>query len=191
MRLLLLIPVLVASAVAPALAQERPPLVPSRESSVLYRLTKAGTVPSEVRVTTRPGGSPLRLDMEDRTYMLLNQTARSMQIVIPDEQTVVELPYQPPPQTPFQLNERMRFTKRAPDTLAGVRCNNWDVVLDKSRGTVCVTEDGILLRSTSTDEAGRRNLIEAVSVSYAPAPPNEFTPPADYERVADDGEARR
>ncbi|MBC7799653.1 MAG: hypothetical protein H7Z10_03445, partial [Gemmatimonadaceae bacterium] len=107
---------------------DRPPLVPSREASVLYRLTKAGTVPSEVRVTTRAGGSPVRIDMEDRTYMLVDQAARTMSIVIPDEQTVLDLPFQAGPQTPFQLNDRMRFTRRSPDTVAGVRCTVWDVL---------------------------------------------------------------
>lgn len=188
MGLMLAAPTMLALAAGPAAAQapaaDRPPLVASRESSVLYRLTKAGTVPSEVRVTARAGGSPLRIDMEDGTYMLVDQAAKTMAIVIPAEQSVLDLPFRPGPQTPFQLNDRMRFTRRNPDTVAGIRCIVWDVSVDKARGTVCVSEDGVVLRSTGSDEAGRRNLIEAVSVSYAPAPAHEFTAPADFDRIA-------
>ncbi len=166
-----------------AAASDRPALVPSREASVLYRVTNADAAPIEVRTTVAAGGSPMRLDMPDRTYMLVDSAARRMAMVVPDEQVIVEIPYQDGPQTHFQLNERMRFTRRAPGTVATVRCTMWDVVVDNARGTMCISDDGIMLRSSGVDEAGRRNLIEAVSVSYAPAPADEFVPPADFRRM--------
>lgn len=184
--------VLLLAVTAPAMAQapapdrpapDRPALLPAREASVLYRLTKAGAVPTEVRITTRAGGSPIRVDMLDGTYMLVDQPARRVSLVVPDEEMVMELPFEGGPQTQFQLNERMRFTRRSQDTVAGVRCTVWDVLVDKARGTACVSDDGVMLRSSGQDEAGRRTLIEAVSVSYAPAPPNDFTLPADFDRM--------
>ncbi len=177
-----------AAAQAPALAPDRPapdrPLMaPSREASVLYRMTKAGTPPVEVRITSRTGGSPMRIDMPDGAYMLVDQAAGSMRMVVPYEQMVMELPAQEGPQAQFQLNERMRFTRKGADTVAAVRCTTWDVLLDKARGSVCVSDDGVLLRSSGQDEAGRRSLIEAVSVSFAPAPASDFEAPADYDRM--------
>lgn len=168
---------------AAAAALDRPALTPTREASVLYRVVNAGAAPVEVRVTAEAGGSPMRLDLPDRTYMLVDQAARSIAVVVPEEQTVLDVPYQDGPQTYFQLNDRMRFTRRAPATVAAVRCTVWDVVVDNTRGSMCISDDGILLRSSGTDEAGRRNLIEAVSVSFAPAPPGEFVPPPDFNRV--------
>ncbi len=173
-----------AGIVLMAAAPDRPALVPSREASVLYRVTNADSAPIEVRVTTAAGGSPMRLDMPDRTYMLVDALAHNMAMVVPDEQTVLNLPYQDGPQTHFQLNERMRFTRRAPATVANVRCTTWDVAVDNARGTMCITDDGIMLRSLGVDETGRRNLIEAVSVSYAPAMPDEFVPPPDFSQMA-------
>ena len=170
--------------VALAAAPDRPALVPSREASVLYRVTNADTAPIEVRVTTAAGGSPMRLDMPDRTYMLVDASARNMAMVVPDEQMVLKLPYQDGPQTHFQLNDRMRFTRRAPGTVASVRCTTWDVAVDNARGTMCISDDGIMLRSLGVDESGRRNLIEAVSVSYAPATASEFMPPPDFSEMA-------
>jgi len=165
-------------------APDRPVLVPAREASVLYRVVNADAPPLEVRVTTRAGGSPMRVDMPDRTYMLVDEAARSIAVVAPDEQVVLDVPYQDGPQTHFQLNDRMRFTRRSAATVASVRCTTWDVVVDNTRGTMCISDDGIMLRSLGLDEAGRRNLIEAVSVSFAPALPNEFVPPADFSRMA-------
>ena len=182
-----LLATLLAAFAAPTLAQapppDRPALLPSREASVLYRLTKAGAGSTEVRITTRAGGSPIRIDLPDLTYMLVDQAARSVAMVVPEEEVVLELPFENGPQTQFQLNSRMRFTRRNADVVAGVRCTTWDVLLDKARGVVCVSEDGVLLRSSGQDEAGRRNLIEAISVSYTPAPADEFVPPAGFDRM--------
>jgi len=164
-------------------APDRPAMVPAREASVLYRMTQAGTAPVEVRITTRAGGSPMRIDMPDGAYMLVDQTARSMALVVPTEQMVMDLPFQAGPQAQFQLNERMRFTRKGIDTVATVHCTNWDIVLDKARGTMCISDEGVMLRSSGQDEAGRRNLIEAISVSFAPAAASEFTPPPDFDRI--------
>ncbi len=172
-----------AAAQAPANAPDRPLMMPTREASVLYRMTKAGTVPVEVRITTRAGGTPMRVDMPDNTYMLVDQTARSMAMVVPSEQMVMELPFKDGAQAQFQLNERMRFTRKGADTVATVHCTTWDVVVDKARGVLCISDDGILLRSSGQDEAGQRSLIEAVSVSFALAPTSDFVPPADFDHM--------
>jgi len=163
---------------------DRPVLAPTREASVLYRVVNAGAAPVEVRVTAEAGGSPMRIDLPDRTYMLVDKAAQRMAVVVPEEQTVLEVPFGDGPQSYFQLNDRMRFTRRAPGTVAAVRCTTWDVAVDNARGTMCISDDGIMLRSSGLDRAGQRNVIEAVSVSFAPAGPNEFVPPADFSRMA-------
>jgi hypothetical protein len=172
-----------ALALTAAAAPDHPALTPTREASVLYRVVNAGAAPVEVRVTAEAGGSPMRLDLPDRTYMLVDKAAQRIAVVVPEEQVVLDVPFQDGPQTYFQLNDRMRFTRRAPVTVAAVRCTVWDVVVGNARGTMCISDDGILLRSSGLDAAGQRNLIEAVSVSFAPAGPNEFVPPADFSRM--------
>ncbi len=173
-----------ALALTPAAAPDRPALVPSREASVLYRVVSADTAAVEVRVTSDAGGSPMRLDLPDRTYMLVDQAAQRISVVVPDEQMVLDVPYQEGLQTHFQLNDRMRFTRRAPGTVAAVRCTTWEVAVDNARGKMCISDDGILLRSFGLDGAGRGNLIEAVSVSFAPAAAGEFVPPAHFRHMA-------
>lgn len=173
-----------ASVQAQVVASDRPLLAPARGASVLYRMTKTGAEPVEVRVTTEAGGSPLRIDLPDGAYVIVDQPAHSTAMVVPNEQTVMNLPFEDGPQRQFQLNERMRFTRRGADTVATLRCMTWDVVLDRAHGAVCVSDDGILLRSSGQDGAGRHSLIEAVSVSFAPASASDFVPPADFERMS-------
>ena len=121
--------------------------------------------------------------MPDRTYMLINQTDKRMAMVVPDEQTVLDLPWSGGPQDQFTLNARMKFVRRGTDTVAANRCTIWEAALDSTRGAMCITDDGVLLRSLSQDESGRRSLIDALSVSFTPAPPKEFLPPPDFEHL--------
>ena len=163
---------------------ERPPLAPTREVSVLYRIGASNGPPSEVRVTTKAHGEVLRMDMPDNTYILVTPAEQRLALVVPGELMVLDLPWQPGLQDQFLLSPRMRFSKRGPDTVAGVRCTGWDVVLDNTRAIMWLTDEGVLLRSVSLDAQGRRNLIEAVSVSYTPAPAADFLPPPGFDHMA-------
>ena len=162
----------------------RPVLAPTREASVLYQVSFGGNPPIEVRVTALPNGGAMRLDLPDLTYMLVNPAEKHMAMVVPDEQTVLDMPWSDTPLDQFILNPRMRFVRRGADTVAANRCTIWEMTLDRIRGVVCVTDDGVLLRSLSQDDTGRRNVIAALSVSYAPAPPKEFVPPPDFKHAA-------
>lgn len=194
-RALLLLAGLAVMAQAPAPAPsprpvDRPPLVPTRDASVLYRLVPAEGPAEEVRVTTQAGGSPMRVDMADKSWMLLDLRAQRMAMVVMAEETVMDLPYQGPPQQ-FVLSPAMRFVRRGPDTVAGVPCTLWDVALGPQRAVMCITGEGVLLRTQVQDARGRRTVVEAISVSFAPATEAEFTPPADYERVAGGQQGQR
>ncbi len=162
---------------------DRPVMAPTREVSVLYRVTSSGNPPAEVRITTLPNGAAMRIDMPDRSYMLVNQADKRMAMVVPDEQTILDLPWSGGLQDQFTINARMKFNRRGIDTVTATRCTVWEVALDRTRGVMCITDDGVLLRSLSQDEAGQRSLIDALSVSYTPAPPKEFVPPPGFEHL--------
>jgi hypothetical protein len=168
-------------------AADHPPLLPTREASVLYRVSASNAPPVEVRITSQPNGAAMRIDMPDHTYMLVSQAQKRMAMVVPNELMVMDLPYQAGMQDQFLLNSRMKFSRRGPDIVAGVRCTGWDVVLDGNRGIAWVTDDGVLLRSISLDPQGRRNLIEAISVSYTPAPAADYLPPEGFDHMAGPG----
>ena len=166
-----------------------PPLLPAREASVLYRISARGEPPIEVRITTLPDATAMRIDMPDRTYMLVSQAEHRIAMVVPEELMVMDLPYQAGVQDQFLLNSRMKFTRRSIETIAGVRCTSWDVLLDGNRAVACVTDDGVLLRTVSMDAEGKRSSIEAISVSYTPAPAADFLPPLGFDHMAGPGGA--
>ena len=184
-RWLLAWPVLMAAGAPPAPpAAERPPLAPQRDASVLYRMSATGAPTFELRITTVAGGTPMRLDLPDLNYMLADRTAQRMAMVSPEQQTVLEIPWQSGLQDQFTLNDRMRFTKKGTETIASLRCTSWEVAAGpQQRGQVCITDDGVMLRTLGQDAQGRRTVMEAVSVSFAKAPSTDFVVPEGFEHV--------
>ncbi len=179
----LLLALLLLPALALAQAPERPALNPTRDAVVGYHLAPATGESIDVRVAFRSGGRALRVDLPDQSYMLAAPPSRTLVMVVPLERTALDLPWADGPQSLFLLDEKMRFTKKAEATVAGQRCTLWDTVLDRARSTVCVTADGIVLRSTSLDPLGRRNLIEAFAIRFDTLPDADFSVPGAFERL--------
>ena len=178
--LLCLAPNLARAQPAPA---ERPPVVPARDAIIGYHLAPATGEPIDVRVAVRAGGRVMRLDLPDTSYMIATPGNRSVTMVVQLERTALDLPWTDGPQSLFLLDDRMRFTRKAEATVAGQRCTVWDTAIERARSTVCVTNDGLVLRSTSQDPLGRRNLIEAFGVRFGSLAEADYTVPVDYERL--------
>lgn len=178
-----LVGLVVAGGCAPVWAQERPALTPTRDAIVGYHLAPATGETIDVRVIFRSGGKALRLDLPDQSFMLAVPPTRSLVLVVPLQETALDLPWADGPQPLFLLDERMRFTRKSELTIAGQRCVQWDTVLDGAKSTVCVTKDGIILRSQSLDPMGRRNLVDAFIVRFENAAEADFVVPGGYDRL--------
>ena len=83
----------------------------------------------------------------------------------------------------FLLDEHARFTRKAEATVAGHRCTVFDTQIDGRPGSVCVSPEGLVLRSQSVDADGRRNLVEAFAVQVGGTTEDEFKIPSGYERI--------
>jgi hypothetical protein len=166
-----------------ARAQAAPPFVPTRDAVLGYHLAPATGEAIDVRVALRAGGKGLRMDLPDQTYMLALPATRSLTLIVPLERTALDLPWTDGPQPLFTLDEKARYTKKADATVAGQRCTNWDAVGERGRSTVCVTPDGVILRSVGTDPLGRRNLIEAFAIKYEGLAESDFQVPSGFERL--------
>ena len=175
---------LVQPAPAAPAATDRPQLLPSRDAVLGYRLAPGAGETIDVRVSLQAGGAALRIDLPDHSYMVATPPNKQLVLVVPLEQTAMDLPWADGPQPLFLLDPRMRFTRKGEATVAGQRCTIWDTVLDRVRSTVCVTADGIVLRSQSQDAAGRRNLIEAFILRYQALVESDFAIPAEFERLS-------
>lgn len=96
----------------------------------------------------------------------------------------MEVPWSSGLGSQFTLDQHMRFTRRASATIAGLRCTTYTVQTPATFGEACVTDDGVMLRTLAQNAAGQRTAIEAISVSFTPAPASDFAPPPDFQRVA-------
>lgn len=172
-----------------ALAQDRPPVAPTRDVIVSYRATapaQAGArVPQgaqDIRVATTQGGRLLRVEGVGAggAYVIVDRTTQRMVMVMPQDRRFVEMPASDAFARGFVLNESMTFVKRGAETVAGLKCTLWEVTSREGAGTACVTDDGVLLRGRGNDGKGG---IEAISVKYGPQAAALFKPPADFSRL--------
>ncbi len=168
---------LLASA-SPALS-ETPRYLPTRDVAVAYHASgeKGGTDAlarwSSALGLARIEGGP--------GYVLANPRSGKASLVLEQQHVMVDLPdanakaYLPGPGA--------RFTRGSTDSVAGYICTNWTVVTDKGKGVACLTDDGLVLRASGTDNNGHRGMVEATSVTYAPQPDSLFKPPADTGKL--------
>ena len=152
---------------APALAQDRPPSLPTRDVDVTYR---TGTI--EQRWRFRASDQKLRLDPPTQgVYMILDYRAHHMTMVNDSEQAALETPS--PPAAPFAPGA----TRRGQDQVAGLECTEWETGDTTGNPTLaCFTADGVMLRARRGDTL----LVEAARVLFAPLDGRLFMVPPGY-----------
>jgi hypothetical protein len=174
------------ASIAPGLAwaSEHPPLIPTREATVLYRAQSAR---DREAVSVRVYVSGERLRVEPATlpgYIIVDRGAGRALMVMRQPHIYFETPAQSELVRNFLPSERMRFTRKGSERVAGLSCTVWDVQAPGGRsGQVCVTSDGIVLRGQGHDPQYGSGSVEAVSVTYAPQPASLFQLPAGYLRM--------
>jgi hypothetical protein len=178
------LPVLLASLLAvPALAQERPPLAPTRDVSVTYRAA-GGPAGREIRMSWLVAEQKLRVDMPGGMgWSLVDQRAQKMVMVMDQQRMVMELPMQGGPgglTIPTQPPDSARFTRGGSATIAGLPCTVWQYQDGNSRGEACLTTDGVMLRSSGS-HGGQSGSVEAVAVAFGAQDPARFRVPAGYQ----------
>jgi hypothetical protein len=169
---------------APAWA-DAPSFLPARDVSVTYRLIGGrGSTPREAHMFYSASGQKMRLDQASQNgYAVIDRVARTVLVVITARQQYATLPFDDNMASGFILNDRMHFARTGAEMVAGLHCTAWSVQSPRAAGSVCVTDDGVLLRGTGTSSAGIVSGLEAVSVTYAPQPASLFAAPAGYTQA--------
>lgn len=166
----------------PALAQEQPPLSPTRDVSVTYRVA-AG---QEMRMSWLVAEQRMRVDMPGGAgWSVVDQNSRTMFMVMDQQRMVMELPMQGGPggvSIPTRPPDSARFTRGGTATVAGLSCTIWRYVDGTTRGEACLTADGVMLRSSGTHD-GQGGSVEATAVAYGPQDPARFRRPAGYQTM--------
>ncbi len=172
------------AAAGAAAAQEKPTLIPTRDAVVEYRVEgKPGSTPLPVRAHF--SGERLRAEAENmRGYVIVNRQADQAMLVMEQPRSFFEVPLQSGLTRDYLLNDRMTYTRRGQDRVAGIPCTVWDVKAPQGRtATVCLSADGLILRGDGHDPKYGDGSIVALSVTYGQQPDRLFQPPAGYQRL--------
>lgn len=173
----------------PALAQDRPPLIPTRDVSIAYRSTVVPPgVPAgaTLRMSWLVAEQKLRVDMPgDVGWSLVDQRRQTMVMVLERQRIIMDLPIQGGPgglSIPSQVPDSARFTRAGSATVAGFACTLWRYEDTNGRGEACVTADGVMLRSSGT-HGGQTGTLEATEVAYGAQDPARFRIPTGYQSM--------
>ncbi len=172
-------------------AADSPPLMPTRDVTVVYQVTPEGAPQAQtVRVYFRGGGSAMRIDGppgpdgSPSGDMVLDRPNRLITVVLNPAHSYMQIPEREEVQSPFVLDATMRFTRTGTGSVAGLPCVQYSVVTPKGNSTACVTDDGVVLSAAGVDGQGARGRLVAQTVQYAPLPQSVFLPPPGFQRTA-------
>ena len=181
---------------AAAQPSERPSWLPTHDVAVIYRVSAdMGSGVQKLQITYASGSDHIRLDYFrwiEAAYpfasMIVDRPANRLIGVQPERRRYVDrklggalIPGALP------VPKDSVFSRIGTATIVGVICNDWRMRSeDKSvdRGTVCVTDDGVMLRLVQP--GATQPAIIAVTVQRGAPPDGIFKPPADFQRVAPD-----
>lgn len=181
-----LIPTLAAAFLAtplfavPALASSMPNLIPAHDVSGTYLVTgKEGA--KTVTVEYSKSANVLRINPQSGAgYILYDFTAKDAKMVMPQMQRYMDRPEMASQAASIQgkgNGDDVTVAKGGTESIAGHECTDYTAT-DHTRGTsstICVTDDGVLLKLASTGSS-----VVAQSVSYGAVPAADVQVPPGY-----------
>ncbi|MFT8246496.1 DUF4412 domain-containing protein [Roseomonas sp. BN140053] len=165
----------------PALAQPAN-MRPTRDVSVTYRMSgMAGVPPQDMRMDFSASTGRQRVDPPGGVgWMLIDRQANSAVMVMDAQRATMAMP----PATVAAMTQEVpagaTFARKGTATVAGTSCTEWDMTAGGGKGTSCITEDGVLLRTVTTAPNGVTVTMEATQVNYGPIDPARMTLPSGY-----------
>lgn len=174
------------TAAVPALAQDRPLILPIRDVAVEYHTTgmvpgPAGDLTTTVMARFASNRRLLRVDgAYGQFYAIVDVEAGTMAIVMPEQHLYVEQPADP---TIIALLQGPGLRRIGTDTVAGLPCTAYDAEVNDRAGQVCLTDDGVLLRAKIADR-DRQPELDAISVTYARQPERMFEIPLGFHQLS-------
>lgn len=168
----------------PAVAQERPPIMPTRDVAVTYRVTGEGQ-PTEMKMSWLTAQGLMRMDMPGgQGFMVVNAQAGSGFMAMPQMRMIMDLPAGAGGVNNFaRASQSARFTREGSERVANTPCTVWRVEDRGDSARVCVTADGVTLRASSGGGPGGRAAMEATLVEYGAQDAARFARPQGYQQM--------
>jgi hypothetical protein len=169
----------------PAVAQDRPPVFPTRDVAVTYRMTGGSApqgAPQTMQMSWNAAAGLLRSEVPGMGWMVADQRSGRAFMVMEPMRVIMDVPLgQQGSQLPG-LSPNATYRREGNATVAGLRCTIWSVQDGDSRGRACITADGVMLRAEGTN-GGHSGGLEATQVTYAPQDPSRFQRPQGYQSM--------
>lgn len=183
MRRRLLPAALLLALPAVAAAQDRPPLFPTRDVAVTYRITGGGAQPGmpPMVMSWNAAGGLMRSEMPGMGWMVADIRGGRGFMVMEPMRAIMDIP---PGQVGQMLShsDKASFRREGSATVAGLPCTIWAVQDGTTQGRSCITADGVVLRAEGTHQ-GQSGGMEAVQVSFGPQDPARFQRPQGYQAM--------
>lgn len=171
--------VILAGAGSIAAAQERPPLFPTRDVTINYKvLGRGGGQP--ITISQAGGSSTMRVDNPEMGgFALMDWTSGRATFVMTQMRMYMDMGAGQLPVHSVMPDKDAKFTRKGTDTVAGIGCTVWEVAAKQGDATACVTADGATLRVLTKGGDG----MEATKVTFGPIPQTQFAVPAGFQKM--------
>lgn len=170
-------------ATSPGMAQTAPNMIPTRDVVVTYRVI-GGDAPIVLDMAWLAAQGKLRADVPGVGWSVADHRAGNGFIVMEDAKRVMDMP---PRALQCQLGPPAgaQFTREGAQRIAGQACTDWRYEGGGQEGRICLTADGVMLRSQVTvgGPAGATGGVEATQVRFEAQDPARFQMPEGYQRV--------
>jgi hypothetical protein len=167
----------------PALAQDRPPIYPTRDVAITYRVTGGqaqGGMPA-MTMSWLSAAQTMRIDMAGMGYMVADHRNQRGFMVMDQMRMIMDIPMQQALQQAGP-SPNAAYRRTGSDTVAGLACTVWSYQDGGNAGTACVTADGVMLRAQGSSQ-GQSGGMEATQVAYGTQDPARFQRPAGYQSM--------
>jgi hypothetical protein len=168
---------------APALARDRPPLTPTRDVAVTYRVTgpaaQQGAPP--VVVAWNAAAQLMRSEVPGMGWMVMDLRQGRGFMVMEQMRAIMDIPAGQMGQLPGH-SPSATFRREGTATVAGLPCTLWRVQDGNSQGRSCITADGVMLRAEGSHQ-GQSGGMEATQVSFAPQDAARFQRPQGFQAL--------
>jgi len=153
-----------------------PRLVPTRDVTVTYILTRRDRGTLDVLVNIEAGGDRLRISSQELPVALvLDRRVGKGTILLPMLKAYQDI------HLGFNMTDAalrgVHFDRQGRDRVAGRLCTNWTAHARDGQAHACITDDGVILRGAAEDSHGEVGQVVATNVRYAPLSPELFIRP--------------
>jgi hypothetical protein len=168
-------------AATPALAQDRPPaLTPTRDVTILYRISGAGEGQT-LRMRHAAAQGLMRTELPGGLgWGVIDLQKGGGFMVVEAMRAVVPIAAGQGPQG--VVSPSARYRRGATARIAGLDCTIWSIEDQGRTGEVCLTGDGVMLRGRGA-ASGQEGAVEAIEVRFGPQDPAQFRRPEGYREM--------